>query len=267
MSQNSEYAYQFLIDRGYSPQAAAAAVGHFQQESGEELNTRAIHDEGTGFGIAGFRDEKPGKGRKTNLMRYAKANKMNPSSLDTQLEFFDYELKTSERRAGSALKNAKTVEEANIAMMGYERPQGYSSDNPRGGHGYRQRLNNAKNILASYTGQDVPTSAVADAGEWVEPDQSAIDMPDEEVAATTEAAAPESRLRSGIKNLLAGMGSNGEQAPFDYTPAGEGEPMPEYDVAQGAIPVDAYRDYVSFSRGGNVEKHINPHEFFRMVRG
>lgn len=267
MSQSAKYAYDFFISKGYSSEAASALVGNFEHESG--FNTRAIHDQGTGFGIAGFRDEKKGKGRKTNLVNFAKQNGLDPGSLDTQLRFVDYELQTSEKDVGQKLKKARSVEDANNAVLDYERPQGWTKDRPQAGHGYSSRLAKARNVLASYTGQAVPAPSGADAGydEWVEPNQEVADSSSEEATVPEEKSAPESRLRSGIKALIAGMGSSEEQAPFDYTPAGEGIDVAEYDVNQGAIPTDAYQNYVNFKQGGNVEKKINPHEFFRLISG
>ena len=95
-SDNAAMALSFLQEKGWSQQAAAGMVGNLIQESGKNLNTRAVHDGGTGIGIAGFRDPKPGQGRKTNLMNFARQRNMDPFDLKTQLSFVDHELRTSE---------------------------------------------------------------------------------------------------------------------------------------------------------------------------
>lgn len=274
MGQNAEYAYSYYIDQGYSPQAAAAIVGHFDHESG--FNTQAIHDKGTGFGVAGWRDEKPGSGRKTKLMQFAQKNRLNPNSLGTQLEFADYELRTSEKAAGDKLRKAKTLDEANLAMMDYERPQGYSPKNPQAGHGYASRLAKAKSALASYAG--IEATANPDDPELVDnTDTEAIPTNDmkwddaslEDAANAAEEPGIGDRLKSGIRGLLKGMSSEDKpQEPFDYTPAGESNLQTEYDPNAGGLPLDNYHQYAGYAEGGNVDgDHIDPWEFFSMVIG
>src|SRR5688572_13318704 len=117
----ADYAFDRLIQKGYSPHAAAAVVGRFQQESGMDLDPLAVHDDGTGFGIAGWRDPEPGKGRRTNLLNWAKQNNLDPEDIDTQLDYFDYEITEGEERAsGDLLRNAQTIDDAAAAMVHYE---------------------------------------------------------------------------------------------------------------------------------------------------
>src|SRR5262249_35393006 len=49
-------AYDFFLNRGYTPAQASGIVGNLIHESG--LDPNAIHDQGTGIGIAGFRNER-----------------------------------------------------------------------------------------------------------------------------------------------------------------------------------------------------------------
>lgn len=76
-----------------------------------------------------------------------------------------------------------------------------------------------------------------------------------------------SRVRSGIQGLAAGMGSSESQQPFDYTPAGESDLDTYYNPEEGAIPVDGYKRYANYGRGGNVKKFIDPQEWFAMFEG
>lgn len=274
MDQKAEYAYSYFIDQGYSPQAAAAIVGHFDVESG--FNTKAIHDQGTGFGIAGWRDEKPGSGRKTQLMEWAKKNRMNPNSFDTQIRFADYELNNTEKRAGNRLRKATTVEEANDAMMHYERPQGYSPKKPSAGMGYATRLAKAKTALASYGGEAVDSGELVDNTdtEAIPTNEMAQDMNWDDASLEDAASAAEEpgigdRLKSGIKGLLKGLSSEDKpQEPFDYTPAGESGVSTDYDPMQGGLPLDSYHQYAGYAEGGNVDDgYIDPREFFASVLG
>lgn len=288
MSQAEEYSYSYFIDRGYSPQAAAAIVGNFSHESG--FKTRAVHDSGTGFGVAGWRDppkDKKGTGRRTALYKFASDNKLNPASLGTQLQFADYELRTTEKKAGDALRSAKTVEEANDAMMHYERPQGYTPDRPQAGHGYKSRLAKAQSAMASYGGDAVTANPdmVEMRDDRAPTEEEFVDNTDTEAVPTQDMAWNEdsaetaasdlvdeptvgSRLKSGIKGLLTSMGSEKQQEPFDYTPAGDNKADASYDPNEGAIPVDGYKRYANYARGGNVnQEFIDPREWFAMFEG
>lgn len=283
MSQAAEYSYSYFIDRGYSPQAAAAIVGNFDHESG--FNTKAIHDKNTGFGIAGWRDP-PGEknGRRTQLLRFASNNKLNPNSLGTQLQFADYELRTTEKKAGRLLRSAKTVEEANNAMMHYERPQNYSADNPQAGHGYKSRLAKARSALGSYAGDYGAASSDMPAGpdERAGADSQFVDNTNTEAVPTHDMAWNEdsaataasdladkptmgSRLKSGIKGLLSSLGESKPQEPLDYTPAGESNLDTNYNNDEGGVSVDSYKRYANYARGGNVEQDlISPSDWFAM---
>lgn len=133
--------YERLVAKGWTPAQAAGIVGNLQQESGPGLSLKAVGDGGTAFGIAQWRHE-----RLTNLQRFAKANKMDWRSVEAQADFIDFELKTSERQVGEALKNAKTADEAAHAFISFERPAGWTPQNPAGGHGYRNRVRNAMRL-------------------------------------------------------------------------------------------------------------------------
>lgn len=135
-----------LQSLGHSPVAAAGILGNLTTESGGSLNTRAIHDGGTGLGIAGWRDPTPGAGRKTDLMNYARAQGADVYDLGTQLKFLDHELRTKETGVLKGLQSAKTPEEAATAFISFERPQGWTAANPRGGMAFTQRANSARTI-------------------------------------------------------------------------------------------------------------------------
>lgn len=285
MSQAAEYSYSYFIDRGYSPQAAAAIVGNFEHES--SFKTKAIHDSGSGYGIAGWRDP-PGEkgGRRKALYKFAENNNLNPSSLGTQLQFTDYELRTSEKQAGKALKKAKTVEEANDAMMHYERPKGYSPDRPQAGLGYKSRLAKAQNAMASYGGD----AAMSNPDMPVGPDERGSEadivdntnteaVPTHDMAWNEDSAATAasdlvdkpstgSKIKHGIKNLLTSMGEEKQQVPLDYTPAGDSTADASYDPNDGAVPVDGYKRYANYAGGGNVQhEFIDPRDWFAMFEG
>jgi hypothetical protein len=264
----ADYAYDRFIEKGYSPHAAAAAVGAFQQESGKDLDPLAVHDEGTGMGIAGWRDVEPGVGRKTNLINWAKQNNLDPNDIDTQLDYFDYEINDGEERGvGDQLRNAETLDDAVAAMVHYERPQGYDQNDITKASGYDNRLNNAKALFDSYTGSDAlaqDTRALdPEAMQEVELDE----YPEDEEEYDDEAyedEEPTDRERVGQALLSAGRKMQDQtNEPLDYTPAGENMEVEEsYD--QG-IPVNQYQQYTAAYADGGVVGEMDINEYFRML--
>lgn len=142
-----------LLRLGWSPIQVAGMVGGFQQESGRDLNSYAVGDGGKSFGIPQVNGD-----RFKALKDFAGANS-NWQDPIIQARFVDHELNGTESRAGGLLRNAKTVEDAAAAAAAYERPQGWSPGNPAGANGWRNRLNNAKNLLGMPLGDTTIASA------------------------------------------------------------------------------------------------------------
>lgn len=127
---------------GLSDVQAAGIVGNLIQESGLR-STGAVGDAGTAFGVAQWRE-----GRFANLRKFAGARGKDWGDLNTQLDFMMHELATSESAAGRSLRSATTLDQATAAFIGFERPAGWSAANPRGGHGWANRLANAQSVMA-----------------------------------------------------------------------------------------------------------------------
>jgi len=135
---NVRAVYERLLSHGLQPHQAAAVVGRFQQESGPGLNPSIVGDGGMSVGIGQWNRE-----RLANLKRFGGPNWQDPL---VQADFFVAEGKGPEARAFSMIKNAKTLEEAARGAMAYERPQGFTWNNPTAGHGYANTLRNAQAI-------------------------------------------------------------------------------------------------------------------------
>src|SRR5262245_61958998 len=141
-------AYSYFIKQGWQPHQAAALAAQAQWESGGDPTKS--HDKGTGYGIFGWRNppELKGGGRWADLNQWAKDNKLDPSQLQTQLQFANYELtEGKEKAAGDALKGSTDVTGATNAVMGYLRPLNYDPKNPAAGHGYQGRLAGAQALF------------------------------------------------------------------------------------------------------------------------
>ena len=70
-------------------EAAAHLVGQATMESG--LDPNKVHDQGTGYGIYGARDPKPGKGRRTDMLRWLAENDYARNSPEGQMRYMTRE--------------------------------------------------------------------------------------------------------------------------------------------------------------------------------
>lgn len=173
-------AKSYLMDRhGFSDVAASAITGHLDWESG--LRTGAVGDKGTAVGLAQWRGE-----RLQGLKAFAAGTGKDWRSMEAQLDYVAYELGTSEAGAGKALSAATTLDDAVAAFMGFERPAGWTAANPRGGHGWAQRLARARALAGAST---VETSASAAPATTVEPGSVAVTL--------NGAAGPVPAMRAG----------------------------------------------------------------------
>lgn len=139
-------AYQRFISKGWAPHQAAGIVGNLQAESGADLNTQARNagdgsDGSDSIGVAQW------NGRRAQALKaFAAERGTDWHDLDTQIDFIDHELRTTERAAGENLARSTTAEDAAAAFTGYERPRGWSASNARGSHNWTGRRDNALRI-------------------------------------------------------------------------------------------------------------------------
>lgn len=141
----------FFEGQGWTPVQAAAIVGNLVQESGLLTTAANPKDPGTSVGLGQWHSE-----RKAALMDFAAKRGADWHDWTTQLAFVQHELTTSETGAASALRQTASLEDAVTAFIGYERPKGWSPANPRGGHGFNDRLSYARQLIG-----DGKTAAIA----------------------------------------------------------------------------------------------------------
>lgn len=137
-------AYDYFVSQGYKPHQAAGLVGNLMAES--NLNTGAVskadgRDGSDSIGIAQWNGP-----RAAAFNQYATANKLNPSDINAQLGFINQELNTTEKAAGDRLRSSQDVNQATAAAVGYERPAGYTQQNPQGAIAFDKRLAYAQQL-------------------------------------------------------------------------------------------------------------------------
>lgn len=134
---NPAKAMRILMSHDWPRHWAAGAVAQAQRESYPDLRPWAQGDwmldgkmvaktvpgaKPTAFGIWQLRDD-----RYDNFLGFAATRDKPWDDFETQVLWCPQELKTSEKLAWRWLQRAETVEQANAAMVWYERPRGYIS--------------------------------------------------------------------------------------------------------------------------------------------
>jgi peptidoglycan hydrolase-like protein with peptidoglycan-binding domain len=103
---SAKEAVQFFIGKGWTAEQASGIVGNLQAESGSNLKIDSVGDSGQAYGIAQWHPDRQAKFKK------AFSKDIRDSNFQEQLAFVNWELEHDEIRAGSAIKKAKTAEEA-----------------------------------------------------------------------------------------------------------------------------------------------------------
>ncbi len=135
--------WSFFANKGLQPHQIAGIMGNVSAES--SFNPLAIGDAGSAFGLFQHNDRAP------NLFSFL-GGKDNLSNVQGQLEFAWKELMTTERRALDALLSSRNVGEATAAFGGFERPQGFSWQNPEAMHNWTGRLRDAERAMERFGG-------------------------------------------------------------------------------------------------------------------
>ena len=133
--------YQHLLSLGASPNEAHLLTAAAASES--ELNPLAHHDQNTGYGLYGHRLDRLDAMRKFAGEEFPSWQKQNAFALQ--------ELRS--RPEYSLVQGAKNARDLAIAQMHFERPKGYSEQNPTAGHNFAGRLTTL-NQFAGLRGED-----------------------------------------------------------------------------------------------------------------
>lgn len=134
VSEKENQAVRFFEGRGWTKEQSIGIVANLIQES--NLDPAAFNKKENAQGIAQWRFERIDRFQ----ARYGKS--IREASLEEQLDYVDYELKTTEKKAGTALRESKTVKEATAVIDRlYERSAGTE---------LQVRQKNAERLTAAY---------------------------------------------------------------------------------------------------------------------
>lgn len=130
IKEKEDYAFNFFVNKGYTPQIAAGIVANIRHES--NFNPATVGDGGKAKGIAQWHPD-----------RYSKlAKNFDLTTLDGGLAAIDYELNNSESSSFKKISKAQTAEEAAALVdQHYERSAGLS----RG-----KRVSSARDIYSRF---------------------------------------------------------------------------------------------------------------------
>lgn len=158
-----QYAIDYLVKKGMPVAQAQGVVGSLTGESGTSLNTQAVGDKGTAFGIAQWR------GPRVDAFQKTIGVPVQSASLDQQLDFVLHELAGSESKAGKALSRTKTpAEAADVFTRLYERPANAAAEaSKRGATATALAGGGAK--LASMSGMDAMAAALDEVNQGLPP--------------------------------------------------------------------------------------------------
>jgi|TARA_Y100000289_G_C3871664_1_gene123811 hypothetical protein len=107
---------KYLMSLGYSKANSSGIAGNIFVES--SYNPLAVGDNGTSFGLAQWH-----KTRWQRLNAWAKENNKDPNTFQGQLDYLDWELKNTEKKAYQKLIEAKTPYQSAYNFAKYfERP-------------------------------------------------------------------------------------------------------------------------------------------------
>jgi hypothetical protein len=119
---NAQIAMASLIKNGWTPMHAAAIVGNLIAESYLDPDT-GRGDQGTAMGIAQWRNDRVAKFQEVIAVG------VEDASFEQQLEFVNWELRNSQKKAGNLLKKAATIEDSTAVIdKYYERSFGGALD-------------------------------------------------------------------------------------------------------------------------------------------
>ncbi|MBB4230023.1 phage tail tip lysozyme [Rhizobium mongolense] len=232
LNDNARYAYRYLIENhNLQPHQAAGIVGNLMQES--TMNTGARNpgdgrDGSDSIGIGQWNGE-----RAVNLRNYAGEN---VSNLDRQLDFVLHEMKNGgEGYAWKQLQAAQDIPGATAAMISYERPQGWSRNNPMGGHGWDNRLAWAAEVGGANPADFVNIQAASNP--VAAQAQAASGQAAGSAGASTSASAGDATADKTIGGMLGIDVPKGfpDMLKFASLAAGAGQQQPQDDTPRGGL--------------------------------
>lgn len=133
--------WNYFAGKGLKPYQIAGIMGNVSAESA--YNPGAVGDNGNALGLFQWNDRAPS-------MLSAIGGRQNLGNVQSQLDFAWKEMQGSESGAYQRLLASTDVKSATAAFAGFERPSGWSAENPEASMNFLGRLNGANDALAKF---------------------------------------------------------------------------------------------------------------------
>jgi len=173
--------WNFFAGKGLAPHQIAGIMGNISAESA--FNPSAVGDAGKAFGLFQHWSNRGGGAHMLG-------------DTNAQLNLAWKELQSSERPAFDRLLASRDVRGATAAFAGFERPLGWSEDNPEAAHNFTGRLRGAEEALGKFGGSVDRVTNTAK--------QAASGLGQTGVSAS-RAAGSVSQMSAGMSNFSQGM--------------------------------------------------------------
>jgi hypothetical protein len=221
----AKQAFDYFVGKGYTPAAAAGLVGNFNQESGfSPSNISAANGGGGDGGVSQHLAQWNGP-RLAALNAFAAQRGTSPGDYQTQLDFVDHELNTTEAATGNALRGVTDPVHAAAIAAGYERPQGYQpGGNPALINGWQNRARSALSAFQTFGGDGAQNQVAAGPTSAPAPYQT---VQQEQAQADATAGQP---LPTSIPNA-------GPQAPANQVASLDPNIVPQMQQRPGGPPL------------------------------
>lgn len=143
--------WSFFKGKGLSDTQVAGIMGNVSAESA--FRPGAVGDNGNALGLFQWND------RSTAMKNFVGSDWRTDTS--GQLNFAWKEMQSSEGLAYRNLLRSSDVRGATRAFAGFERPRGFSYDNPEGADNFSGRLSGARSAYGQFSGKDVGGATAA----------------------------------------------------------------------------------------------------------
>ena len=270
------YAYNYLINKGLSKEAAAGIVGNLQAESGLDTTIKGTADDKGSIGIAQWHS-----GRKRGLLNFAKQQNRDYDDLDLQLDYIVHELDQPEYKiAKNKISIAKNPQEAALAFMNhYEKPaewakkqsmgqrvgvaQSLYANTPANYEGVKQQIQYDDRPVGDYY-TDSTVNLNQDSGEYMTaPDYEAPSEYEEDVEGNT--AKEELRQAQQEKNFLEDIGRQNQMQQEEVS---QGYPQNSsgYELYMPELPEFQAQQTPSYFENGGTQGGINYEVFNKELK-
>lgn len=253
-----EYAYKKMLDYGWQPHQASAIVGNLKRESNFNTTVVGTADDKGSQGVAQWHS-----GRLDNLK---KKYGSNWTDFDNQLDFVNWELNNSHKKAGDALRQTKGVWDAGrVVTDKYEAPkvkwdrdekrQTYVTDNYRKYSGIQltdeDRANflkgTAQRAIDNYNATQTTPTIVTDFAVPQQNSNLASVTETEEVASAKE----ELQQKQNEENFIADLFANSQQQE-EVIPQQQIAPIAQTNALEKYAQIESFVDSEVLQEGGKI---------------